>query len=84
MSSNGNLYADHNYNIIYVAPGSTGGFTFYRTPDLSKWKGKRIKVRSIKQWHKTFQEAEIALKLYAEKVGLRLIYDADGGTHEDL
>jgi len=57
--------------IVYVAEGSAGKYTFYKSSNPDKQKGRRMKIRIVPQWYPTFFDAERALRDYAGKAGLK-------------
>ena len=60
-------------DIVYVAPGPARNYTFYKSSNPEKRKGRRMKIRILPQWYPTFFEAERALRGYARKTGLEEI-----------
>lgn len=60
-------------DIVYVAQGSAGNYTFYKSSNPDKRKGRRMKIRILPQWYPTFYDAERALRDYAEKTGMTAV-----------
>lgn len=67
------LFRHKDGEIVYVAQGSRGNYTFYKSSNPDKRKGYRMKVRIVPQWYPTPFDAERALRDYAWKVGLKPI-----------
>jgi len=63
-------YISKDGEIVYVNKVSAGNYTFYKSPNPEKKKGRRMKIRILPQWYPTFFDAQRALTDYARKAGL--------------
>lgn len=63
------MFATDDNQVAYVSNGSYGNWTFYKSPDPHKKKGKRIKARSCQLWYKTKDAAAVGLAGYAQMRG---------------